>query len=171
MSIKYVTSTGHTLEITALSPDYALAIKKGVEYPEPPTYEFEVLGGTKETAPHTYETEKSEEDQALWDQYIFDLNMARNEEYIRKARAVFRKCVTVEMPEDDTWAELQEADGIEVPEDEPERRIHYIRTECVGTETDVLSVVSAAESLSKFNREDYQHALNLFRDHMAGDAS
>ena len=159
MSIKYVTSTGHKLIITAISPDYALAIKKGVDYPEPPTYEYEVLGGTTETANHTDKTKKSEEDQKLWDDYNIDLIIARNIEFTKKTRAIFRKCVTVEMPDNDKWALDQELDGIEVPEDEPERMQHYIRTECVGNETDVFAVVKAAETQQKFNAEDYQHAL------------
>ena len=169
MAIKYTTSTGHELIISAISPDYVLAIRKGVEFPEPPTYEFEVLGGTKETAPHTETTTKSEEDQLLWDEYKAKVLNANSELFMRKARAIFRKCVDVVMPEDDAWAEDQTEDGIEVPEDPKERKEHYIKTECIGNETDVFAVVSAAEHMNKFNVEDYKHALSLFRTQMAGN--
>ena len=171
MAIKYTTSTGHELTITAISPDYVLAIKKGVEFPEPPTYEFEVLGGTKETAPHTETTIKNEDEQLLWNEYRAKVMSANSELFMRKARAIFRKCVDVTMPESETWIEAQTADGIEVPEDPKERKEHYIKTECIGNETDVFAVVSAAEQMNKFNTEDYKHALSLFRDQMAGNAS
>ena len=170
MTIKYTTSTGHELIISTISPDYVLAIQKGVEFPEPPTYEFEVLGGTKETAPHTETTTKSEEDQLLWNDYKLARNLAYTTVEIKKARAVFRRFVDVVMPEDDAWVEIQKEDGIEVPDDPKERKLHYIKTECVGTETDVFAIVRAAEQMSQFSIEDYQHALELFRYQMEGDA-
>ena len=161
---EYVTSSGYTLTISPLSRELSKMITKTVEYPKPPFYEVEILGGEKEKVAHTFESLETDEHKLEWKQYISARNRARVEEMKQKSRIIFNRCVDVELPEDAAWIILQEEAGIEVPEDPRLRKVHFIKTECVSSETDLFAVVDAAEVLSRFDAEEYQDALNLFRD-------
>ena len=167
----YVTSTGYKLTITPLSPEISKLVSKTVKFPKPPFYEIDVLGGEKERVEHTIDSLRTDEDREAWAEYLSDYNIARVELLRQKARVVIQKCVQVELPEDDTWITIQEEIGIEVPEDPRLRKVHFIKTECIGSETDIFAVVDAAEVLARFDAVEYQDALNLFRDILPRDES
>ncbi len=161
---EYITSTGYKLIISPLSPDLGRMILKTVKFPDPPYYEIDVLGGEKEKVEHTIDSLRTDEDRDAWAEYLSARNIARVEEMRQKARAVIQKCVQIDLPKDETWITIQEELGIEVPKDPRLRKIHFIKTECIGSETDIFAVVNAAEVLARFDAEEYQDALNLFRD-------
>ena len=54
------------------------------------------------------------------------------------------KAVQVEIPEDGTWAEEQAFLGLDVPDGELERRIHYVNTEVIGGQEDVITIMLMA---------------------------
>ena len=168
---EYVTSTGYKLTISPLSPEISRLISKTVDFPKPPFYEIDVLGGEKEKVEHTIDSLRTDEDRDAWAEYLSEHNIARVELLRQKARAVVQKCVQVDFPEDDTWITDQEELGIEVPTDPRARKVHFIKTECIGSETDIFAVVDAAEVLARFDAVEYQDALNLFRDILPRDES
>ena len=161
---EYTTSTGYVLTISPLSPDLGRMVSETVKFPDPPFYETDVLGGEKEKVEHTIDSLRTDEDRDAWKEYLSDWNIARVEEIRQKARAVIQKCIEVDYPKDDTWITSQEELGIEVPEDPRLRKVHFIKTECIGSETDIFAIVDAAEVLARFDSKEYKDALNLFRD-------
>ena len=58
-------------------------------------------------------------------------------------KAVMRRAIVVDMP-DDGWVYEQRELGIDVPDDPKERRDHYIWTEVMGGQHDILRVMSMA---------------------------
>ena len=54
------------------------------------------------------------------------------------------KAVRVDMPPDDTWAEEQSYLGLDVPDGPLERRIHYVKTEVIGGQNDVIRIMLMA---------------------------
>jgi hypothetical protein len=169
---EYTTSTGHVLTISPLPIEFKRLLSKAVDIPDPPYYEVDVLGGEKEKVEHTIESLTVNSDREVWkswEEYQDKLQKAKLELHRKKIKAITRKCVDVEMPEDNAWIEIQEEFGIEVPEDERLRKVHFIETECIGSYTDVHALIDAAEVLTRFDTEEYQDALNLFRDILPRD--
>ena len=169
-TIKYTTGAGIEIEIKAISPDYMAELDKQVPMPEPPTYERTLLGGETEVIAHTEDSIETEEEKLAWAEYEMKLAIARSELFMKKARAIVKKCVDVEMPEDEAWIKAQQEDGISVPEDPAERKQHYIKTECIASESDIFFIVEAARKLSRFDAEDYAKALDFFRVSVRGEA-
>jgi len=58
--------------------------------------------------------------------------------------AIAIKGVQVDMPKDDTWAEEQVFLGLDVPEGPMERRAYYVKTEVIGGQTDVITIMLMA---------------------------
>ena len=168
-TIKYTTGAGIEIEIKAISPDYMAELDKQVPMPEPPTYERTLLGGETEVIAHTKDSVETEEEKLAWAEYEMKLAIARSELFMKKARAIVKKCVDVEMPKDEAWIIAQQEDGINVPEDPSEKKRHYIKTECIASESDIFFVVEAARKLSRFDAEDYAKALDFFRISVRGE--
>ena len=168
-TIKYTTGAGIEIEIKAISPDYMAELDKQVPMPEPPTYERTLLGGETEVIAHTKDSVETEEEKLAWAEYEMKLAIARSELFMKKARAIVKKCVDVEMPKDEAWIIAQQEDGINVPEDPSEKKRHYIKTECIASESDIFFVVEAARKLSRFDAEDYAKALDFFRTSVRGE--
>lgn len=170
-TIEYTTSMGVTVKIKPISPDYVQLIEKQVPLPEAPHYENTLLGGAVEKIYHTETSITTEEEKAAWAEYKLALAAAQEDIFIRKTRAVIRRCIVVDMPDDDGWIRSQAEDGITVPEDPEERRIHYVKTEVFGNANDVLFVVQAAMKLARFDEEDYKASMSFFRDKVEGAAA
>ena len=169
-TIKYTTGAGIEIEIKAISPDYMAELDKQVPMPEPPTYERTLLGGETEVIAHTEDSIETEEEKLVWSEYQMKLAIARSELFMKKARAIVKKCVIVQMPEDEAWIRAQQEDGISVPDDPAERIQHYIKTECIANENDIFFITEAARKLSRFDAEDYAKALDFFRVSVRGEA-
>ena len=59
-------------------------------------------------------------------------------------RAVMRRSIIVDLPKDDAWVQEQALYGISVPEDPDLRREHYIWTEVIGGQRDILKIMGMA---------------------------
>lgn len=163
---EYTTSTGVTIQLKPIAPNYLERIRQQIEWPKPPTYEVEVLGGAKETIYHTDKSVSTDEEKAAWAAFEAKRDAANIEYFTRRSKAVIRRCVVVDLPADDTWVKLQEQDGIDIPTDPEMRRQHYIETEVIGNHTDVFAIANIVEKLSRFNQEDYNQAMSFFRDNL-----
>lgn len=161
-TIDFETSTGVRVKLRPISPDLLDAIRLQVKMPEPPSYEIEVLGGGKEKVFHDEKSVETDEEKAAWDKYKEDLEQATTKIFEKQTIAVLRRCVLVELPDDDVWIKAQKADSITIP-DATDLKFHYIQTEVIGGANDLLAIVSIVRDMSRYNAEDLAQAMNLFR--------
>jgi hypothetical protein len=160
---KYETSLGVVLTLKPISPDILSAIHTQIKFPEPPTYEHELIGGEKEVLYHTEKTLETEEEKTAWNNYLEELRLANREYYERKIRAIFRRCIILDMPEDDEWKILLRQDGINIPEDPIELKYLYLTTQTIGSPNDPIAIMEIVDKLSSFDEEELETVRSMFR--------
>jgi len=175
-SIKYITSTGNELRLVPMSAYKIAAIQQSIKFPECPTYEVETVTGEKVSFKHTKDTMKdgvlvkgtveTEEEKIAFAAYETEYAKSASTVNERMTKAILRDCVIVNIPDDDTWKKKQERDGIVIPEDEDELKIHYITTELLGNVVDLLAIRNQVTSMSTIDAEFLQQAEELFCSQM-----
>lgn len=165
----YTTTTGVAVKLRPIAPNYIEKIRQQIDWPQPPTYDVEVLGGAKETIYHTADSIETDEEKAQWAEFERKRDAANLEFFKKRSYAITRRCILVDLPEDNAWITLQQQDGITVPEDPELRRQHYIETEVIGNDTDLFFITNAVQRLARFDEEDYRQAMEFFRDNLAGN--
>lgn len=171
---KYVSSRGTAVRFYPMPPMLMEKIEVGVEAefgprPEPPTYTITIEAtGEKESHTHTKETLESEEDKAAWAAYEDELAIWENELSRRVLRAIQVECIKPEDPGDEEWVEKQEFLSISIPEGKYQRHLHWIETEFIGNNEDVVACMSIPMRLAGVPEEDMAAAEKLFRDSIQG---
>ncbi|MFA5322357.1 MAG: hypothetical protein WC373_06745 [Smithella sp.] len=165
----YETSLGFVLTLKPLSPDILAAIREQVKFPDPPTYENELLGGGKETIFHTEETIETEEEKTAWAEYLKEFHKARTLFYEKKLRAIFRRCIIIDLPDDNEWKDLLIEDGIKIPDSPAELKYLFITTQTLGSVTDPMAIMTIVDDLSLFSEEDLNKVKNMFQRQIQGD--
>lgn len=165
---KYTSSRGTAVRFYPMPPMLMEKIEVGVEMefgprPEPPTYTIETAVGEKETHTHTKDTLESDEDKAAWAAYQDELAIWENELSRRVLRAIQVECIKPESL-DDEWLEKQSFLGIKVPENKFERHLHWVETEFVGNQEDILACMTIPMRLAGAEDSDLAAAEKLFRD-------
>jgi len=168
---EYTTSTGITVGLKPIAPNYIERIRQQIDWPEPPSYEVPVLGGGTERVYYTDKNVETDEEKAAWAEFEQKRDAANILFFQKRSQAIIRRCVVIDLPEDDSWERLQEQDGIEIPQDPELKRIHYIETEVIGSNTDVFAIANIAERLARFDEEDYAQAMAFFRDRIQRDSA
>lgn len=172
--MEYTTERGVTVNAVPI-PLLLDAIRKAHPEPELPTYTEHLAGGAEREIPITREVAAAweENDPATWAEYAdtWADYLARydawQEDISEKTwRAVRLKSIRVELPTDDTWIREQESLGLTVPTDPMERRLHYIRTEAIGTVRDILKLTAIANG-ADMSEEALSLAEDSFRRDLA----
>jgi len=131
---------------------------------DPPTYEVPI-GGSDETQTFTHDesTIESDEDRAAWDTYLATLDEMEREARDRVVRFALR--VGVEAEEESGWEEDQEHEGIKIPDDPRDRKLHYIMTEVLPTPREQGEVYGLIMYMSTqfVEGQDVRAAQDLFR--------
>lgn len=143
---------------------------------EPPEYEVTTIAGTIERHTHDETTledpsdpKKTEENRIAWANYKSNVD-AYNIEY--NAR-LSKLCIYfgVEHDKEDyqkgSWKEEQKFFGIDIPEEEPDRLIHYLSTVILKTPSDMFETVMRVINLSMdgaVGEESINAAMASFRD-------
>jgi hypothetical protein len=131
---------------------------------DPPTYEVP-LAGSDETQEFTHDesTLETDEDHAAWDEHQAALREMESEVRDRHVRYALRTGIEVE--EESGWEEDQEYEGIEIPDDPRERKLHYIMTEVLPTMLEQGEVYGLIMYMSTqfVEGETMQAAQDLFR--------
>lgn len=178
----YTTEDGIVLRLKAIHPNVlskaAMAVEDEFrERGEPldvPTYMVPTVGGgeqgpfplDEESLDVPGDKEKTKLNYAQWDAHkaaLARLDEAQAEQYARARLLYGIDWSSVEIPNDD-WLELQEMVGIKIPENEIERKLHYLLTE-VLTSYDMqlllpmINVLSAGRSVSPEDQERFRAAL------------
>lgn len=142
------TSTGFKVEIVPVSHPKLRASGKKIEREfkeagepiEPMTYEVDLHGGGTQT--FTYEEkdiEVSDDDElkAEWAAHQDALQRLQNAQRERELTTMLRLGTKFELPDDDSWIEEHEYDGLEVPENRIARLEHYLTHEVFFTPGDI----------------------------------
>lgn len=144
------------------------SLEKEWPRPEPPTYTIKTTAGVEETHPHDETTLETEEDKADWAAYKQENNEWDEENSRRMLRAIQLQCIKLTNQDDTEWIERQEFLGIDVPENKFERHLHYIETEVIGNEDDIMACMTIPMQLAaNASDEDMAAAEKLFRDAVA----
>ena len=149
---RYTTERGITIGITPI-PLLLDKIREAHPMPDPPTYTEHTAGGGVQEVEITEAMAATwaARDPSTWAQHKetwaeYQAETDRRTTILNDAlwRAVMRRAIQVDMPKDDAWAEDQALYGLTVPDDPAERREHYIWTEVLGGQRDILKVMGLA---------------------------
>ncbi len=169
----YITTNGKELEIRAVSLDELRMGQAGIkrefvergEPLEPPTYEFEVFGGGKESRPHDKTTLKTEEDKAAWALHQGALARLAFEQAKLVQEIVFEDGIAAQIPADGFWEARMQRRHVEIPEDPEHKRWQYILTEYLKTPQDIKACISQVILISSEgsdNQAEISAALEAF---------
>lgn len=166
---KFTSSRGTKVYFYPMPPLLMEKIEAGVEVefgsrPEPPTYTIKTAVGEDETHTHSKSTLETPEDEAAWAAYEAELEIWEGELSRRVLRAVQLECIKPQDPSDEKWMAKQAFLGIKVPENEFERHLHWIETEFVGNNEDVIACMAIPMRLAGVPEKEMAAAEKLFRD-------
>lgn len=137
------------------------------EWPRPkaPMYTMKTATGRTEERPHDETTLETDEDRVAWEAYQQDKSAWEEEKGRRFLRAVQLQCIKRPNPDDEEWIERQTFLKMRVPENKYERHLHWIETEFIGGEADIMACLTIPMQLvSGASDEEMAAAEKLFRD-------
>jgi hypothetical protein len=172
----HITQNGTELELRPVSDFLITKVRAQVQaefekehgaMPERPTYEIKCGGGPfgnwTETRTHTEKTilDGTEEEKALWARYIELRRELNGLVWTRTARVYLLDGMPD--PPENGWVEKQERRGLEIPEDPDERKMHWIETEVVVSNQELIWLVKLIQGQSNFTEAGRQLAADTFR--------
>lgn len=152
---KYTTERGVTIRIVPI-PLLLDKIREAHPMPELPTYTEHLAGGATQEVKITpkeaeawakNDPETWAEHAEMWAEYEAELDRRTSILNERLWKAVMRRAIQVDVPGDE-WAEEQALYGLTVPDDPGERREHYIWTEVIGGQKDIIGIMGLASGAS-----------------------
>jgi len=162
----FIFSNGKEVETKAVSPLLLQKVNESTPLPKPPTYTTVTVAGVEETHDHD-ETTIGEEDRAVWNQYLVDLEEAKVLVQERRMNIFFSRGLQFSVPEagepGGEWIEEQEYAGIVVPENRVARKVHYVETELISTLKDIPGLMNAIMKESGVSQEVIDTAGASFR--------
>jgi hypothetical protein len=138
---------------------------------DPPTYEVYLeLEEKSEYHPHTEVTIKdaTDEEKEAWQAYLDAVNKMQGEVESRTA-LVFLEGIIFDLPEDESWIKRRKRlFNEDVPEDEDERKLHYINNVLLKTPADKSDLMLEIQRLSMTgaDEEAIEAFVTLFRRQM-----
>jgi hypothetical protein len=137
---------------------------------DPPTYEVEVLGGEKEYHPHTEVTiqDATDEEKEAWQKYLEALERLQDETQ-KRTGIVYLEGIIFDMPKGDAWVKRRKKlFNEDVPEDEDERKLHYVNKVLLKTPADQTGLMLEIQKLSMtgVSEEATEAMEQLFRSQM-----
>lgn len=171
----YTTERGIKIRITPI-PLLLDAIRTAHQHPAPPTYTEDISGEVVDVAMTPEEMAAAkvhnpdwyEEHRAVWEAH--QAEQAASDEVLNQKifDAVALEAVQVELPEGDAWVKRLARFGIEVPEDEDDRHIAYVRNMVLGGPKDILAATAIAGG-ADVTEEDLAKAEASFRHLLQGN--
>lgn len=176
--MEYTTERGKVIGIIPI-PLLLDKVQAAHPMPKRPTYTETLAGGGTQdveigdsdaTAWAASDPDGWAEHATKWEAY--QVAVAERADKVNDAiwKAILRKSITVEMPEDDEWIEDQRDLGIEVPDDPKELKAHYIWTECIGGTRDIIRITALANG-ADLTEEALHIAEESFLSQLSGQAS
>lgn len=148
----YTTERGVTIKVVPI-PLLLDKIREAHAAPPPPTYTEHMAGGATQEVPineaQALAWAQSDPDTwaplaEKWAAYQAETDARTKTLNDALWKAVMRRAIVVEVPKGDEWVQEQALYGIAVPEGQDERREHYIWTEVIGGQRDILRIMGLA---------------------------
>lgn len=145
--------------------------REGGEPVDPPTYEVRLeLEGTSEYHPHTKVTieDATDEEKEAWQKHLETIDRMQDEVQSRTA-LIFLEGIIFDLPEDDKWIKRRKKLlNEDVPEDEDERKLHYINNVLLKTPADKNNLMLEIQKLSMTGADEevIEAFEELFRSQM-----
>lgn len=149
---EYTTERGITIRIQPI-PLLLDKVKDAHPMPEAPTYTETMIGGVTQEVEITPSMAQAAQEQnpdwwaehaEAWAAYEAEVDRRTELMNERLWKAVMRRAIQVELPKDDAWAEDQADYGLAVPDDPVLKREHYIWTEVIGGQRDIIGIMGMA---------------------------
>ena len=139
-------------------------LRASFQFPKPPTYEVKVAAtGVTEIHEHDEKTIETDEEKALWAQYIKNSEDAQTRYNLALTRTVLLRGLQVEMPSDESWIKQQELIGLDVPKEETAKRLHWLETEVIGGVQDMEAIMLGVMKASGVPEELLASIADSFR--------
>ncbi len=165
---RFMTSGGKEIELTLVPPLQAQMARDAAEkeaiqlYGKAtrPTYRTAM----DEELPHDETTLETDEDRAAWKKYLE--TQGKIDAHVGQASMRFFLFygVNADPDADTSWEKRQRAFKIEIPEDDIERKIHYIQTELIFSASDIQEITTRLMTMSGVRPEAVEAAVSSFRD-------
>lgn len=148
--MSYTTSRGVTLDFVGIAP---MLDKLRVTFaiPTPPQYAVKTLQGNTELHDHDETTLQTDDDRAMWANYLKEKTEAERRYNQALMRLLLLRGVRVDMAEG--WEAEHTYLGFVVPTDPIEKKMHWLETEVLGTVQDYEAVMLGVLEASGVSEE------------------
>lgn len=142
----YTTKSGHEIKIKTVKPlkiqrlqaTFKNRFLNNDEPIEPPFYYVKLAGGGRQRHYYTAETIKGDNipdaDRIAWKAHREALGRMEDEIEERGLEILFIDGIDFDLPEDESWIEIHEYQGFDVPSNPVIRKVHYLLTEVLTTD-------------------------------------
>lgn len=187
MTEKFKLKRGSELTIQLVSQFYIAQVRQAArkkyldehldgQEPKPPQYAIKCGGGVlngqempswNEIKDHTTETidKGTQEDKAAWAEYQATTEALREVEATAAWRVYYDRGIVDTPPEDDSWAQRQREDGIDVPDkaDRVAYKCHWIDTEKLVDQQEANWLILVIKGQGDLVREAQRSAAAMFQ--------
>ena len=173
--MEYKTERGITIQVV---PIPMLLDELQRNYPDipAPTYTETIAGGGTQTVTIT-ETDAmiaAAENPEWWGQHkpaweAYQKAVAERSVKVNEAvwRAICLRAIQIDLPVDESWIDDHRSLGMAIPDNQKERRLHYIRTEVVGGPRDMIRITGMAAGVN-IDEEALERVEGSFRGQLSG---
>lgn len=162
-------SSGMEVRLQAIDPLFIQTVARSVKIPDVPMYETKTYTGRIEM--HAYDAKAAEQTPGgmeIWTKYQTELAEATSEQNDRVLQAVFLDgTVRPENWQDAKWFKRMKIIGMDLPDDEDELWVLYLRTSL--SQEDVVSLSSAIIRMAGVPEEMIEAAEEIFRESVRPD--
>lgn len=162
-------SGGIEIRLQAIDPLFVQTVARSVKIPDVPTYDTKTYTGRIET--HAFDAKAAEQTPGgmeIWNRYQTELAESTSEQNDRVLQAVFLDgTVRPDNWTDAKWFKRMKIIGVDLPEDEDELWVLYLRTSL--SQEDVVSLSSSIIRLAGVPEEMIEAAEEIFRESVRPD--
>lgn len=174
----FTTQAGQEITVRPGSPLLVDKVRSSIRTPEAPTYEERIeLPGQEPIINHvpmkSRDQAKKPEEELAWDRYEVELAKAKAEESQRMFDAMVIPAIIpdLKLPDDAMWEKIHKHLGLEIPEDEFEKKVHYLKFELIKTVDDLTGLIVHIMRATGIDEEKVEQASASFRNSLSGNGA
>ena len=128
--MEFTTKGGVEIPLRSVGRRYVQQIFSKYEFPDPPTYTVELVGGGTQTFPHNVTKEGSTlvtpEDVKAWAEYQDEVVTITGTRFEKLIHFLLYECVLLDPPPVEEWSVDHDAWGLEVPDPQEDKVAHKV---------------------------------------------
>ena len=152
MDTTFITNSGFTIRLKAVSPMLIQKVGAILHDPTPPVYKIKSLTGEEIKFEHDESTiadpSTSEVERLQWKEYQKKLREMDAQRRLKLMDVMFARGIVFDVP-DDGWEEEHVFLGLTVPTNPIEKKVHYLQTEVLTSAADIQEVVSRLMQMTR----------------------